>query len=181
MCCHLLSHWGHQGPSQHPLLDWKMKPFKPNDTNSMALVSMLSHSAVSDFFATPWTVAHRLLCPWDFPGKILEWVAISYSWESSQPRDQTHVSRVSCIDRWIPYHCALWEAVNVSSLPAASHYPVFPIQFLEKVKETQCSCLTYEKILCRQWWVSFQKKVTVCETKELKLESHSTFFLTLRQ
>ena len=21
------------------------------------------------FFATPWTVAYRLLCPWDFPGK----------------------------------------------------------------------------------------------------------------
>ena len=29
----------------------------------------------------------RLLCLWDFPGKILEWVAISFSRESSQPRD----------------------------------------------------------------------------------------------
>jgi len=24
------------------------------------------------FFATPWTVAIRLLCPWDFPGKNTE-------------------------------------------------------------------------------------------------------------
>ena len=24
---------------------------------------------MSDSFATPWTIATRLLCPWDFPGK----------------------------------------------------------------------------------------------------------------
>ena len=28
----------------------------------------VSHSVMSDSFATPWTVA-RLLCPWDSPGK----------------------------------------------------------------------------------------------------------------
>ena len=33
----------------------------------------------------------RLLCPWDFPGKNTG-VAIFYSKEFSQPRDQTHVS-----------------------------------------------------------------------------------------
>ena len=27
-----------------------------------------------------------------FLARILEWVAISFSWRSSQPRDQTHVS-----------------------------------------------------------------------------------------
>ena len=29
-------------------------------------VKSLSHGQL---FATPWTVAYRLLCPWDFPGK----------------------------------------------------------------------------------------------------------------
>ena len=24
---------------------------------------------MSDYFVTPWTVVHRLFCPWDFPGK----------------------------------------------------------------------------------------------------------------
>ena len=24
---------------------------------------------MSDSFATPWTIAHQALCPWDFPGK----------------------------------------------------------------------------------------------------------------
>ena len=63
-------------------------------------------------FETPWTVARRLLCPWDFPGEnglewisnssidfwirycfpILEWVAMSSSRGSSQPRDRTQVS-----------------------------------------------------------------------------------------
>ena len=36
--------------------------------------------------------------------RILEWVAISFSRGSSQPRDQTQVSCVSCIGRQILYH-----------------------------------------------------------------------------
>ena len=38
-----------------------------------------------------------------FQARILEWVAISYSRVSFQPRDQTHISSVSCIDRQILY------------------------------------------------------------------------------
>ena len=41
-----------------------------------------------------------------FQARILEWVAIFFSGESSWPRDQTHISCVSCIDRWILYHWA---------------------------------------------------------------------------
>ena len=36
--------------------------------------------------------------------RILEWVTISFSRGTSQPRDQTHVSRVSCTGRWVLYH-----------------------------------------------------------------------------
>ena len=42
-----------------------------------------------------------------FQARILEWVAIYFSRGSSPHRDQT---QVSCIGRWIPYHCATWEA-----------------------------------------------------------------------
>ena len=35
-----------------------------------------------------------------FQARILEWVAISYSSGSSQPKDWTHVSCVSCTDRF---------------------------------------------------------------------------------
>ena len=55
-------------------------------------------------FATPGTVG--LLCSWDSPGKNTEWVAISFSRGSSRPRDRI---RVSCVGRWILYHCATRE------------------------------------------------------------------------
>ena len=42
-----------------------------------------------------------------FQARILEWVAISFSWRSFQSRDWTCVS---CIGRRILYHRAIWEA-----------------------------------------------------------------------
>ena len=36
--------------------------------------------------------------------RILEWVAMLSSRGSSRPRDQTHVSYISCTDRWVLYH-----------------------------------------------------------------------------
>ena len=43
--------------------------------------------------------------------RILEWVAISYSRGSSSPRDQNHLSCISCFGRQILYHCTTWEAL----------------------------------------------------------------------
>ena len=45
-----------------------------------------------------------------FQARILEWVAISSSRGSSQPRDQTCVSCISCTDRQIHCSWATWEA-----------------------------------------------------------------------
>ena len=52
---------------------------------------LISHSVMSDSFATPWTVAARVLCPWDFPGKntvmggyfLLQGVFLTQGWNSS--------------------------------------------------------------------------------------------------
>ena len=41
--------------------------------------------------------------------RILQWVAISFSRQSSQPRDQTRVSCISYIGRWMLYHWATRE------------------------------------------------------------------------
>ena len=49
------------------------------------------------------------LCSWNSP-------AISFSRESSQSRDLTCASCVSCIGRWILHHWATWEAKNVPSV-----------------------------------------------------------------
>ena len=43
--------------------------------------------------------------------RILEWVAIPFSPVSSQPRDGTCVSCVSCIDRWVLYQLSHREAL----------------------------------------------------------------------
>ena len=45
-----------------------------------------------------------------FQGRILEWIAISSSRESSQPRDQTRISCVSCIAGGFFTHWATGEA-----------------------------------------------------------------------
>ena len=64
-------------------------------------------------FVTPWTVAppgysvHGV-----FQARILEWVAISSSRESSHPRNQTCISFISCIGRQILYHCATKKAIS---------------------------------------------------------------------
>ena len=39
-----------------------------------------------------------------FLARILEWVAIPYSWGSSWPWDGTRISCISCIGQWILYH-----------------------------------------------------------------------------
>ena len=56
----------------------------------------------------PYTVssAHEIL-----QVRILEWVVIFSSMGSSQPRGQTQLSCVFCIDRWILYH---WSVQSLS-------------------------------------------------------------------
>ena len=49
-----------------------------------------------------------------FQARILEWIAISFSRGSSQPRDQTWVSSFSCIGRQVLYHWATCEALSLS-------------------------------------------------------------------
>ena len=48
----------------------------------------------------------RFLCPWNFQGKNSRVGCISYPRGSSQPRNQTLFSCVSCIGRQILYHWA---------------------------------------------------------------------------
>ena len=54
--------------------------------------------------------------------KILEWVAVSSSRGSSQPRDQTRVSYLSCIERQVLYH---WRHLR-RSCGSAQSQPEWP-------------------------------------------------------
>ena len=69
--------------------------------------------------------------------RILEWVAISFSRGSSQPRDQTHIS---CINRKIPYCGATREphfahSRVYMSIPISPWYPhlVSPLQAMPQI------------------------------------------------
>ena len=81
-----------------------------------------------------------LLCPWDFPARILEWVAISFYRASSQARDW---SPCLLLARRI-----LWEALGVGlvakscptlcepmdcSLPGSSVHGLLQARILERV------------------------------------------------
>ena len=54
--------------------------------------------------------------------RVLEWVAMPFFWGSSQPRDQIHVSCVSCTDRWILCFWTMGKATNFSQYQSISQY-----------------------------------------------------------
>ena len=71
--------------------------------------------------------------------RILEWVAISFSRGSSQSSDPIHVSCISCIDKWVLYHCSTWEA----SYANGTHYCFIQNMWFHRVhtkfEKRQCS------------------------------------------
>ena len=69
-------------------------------------VQLLSHPTLQ--LHGLWTAG--FLCPWDFPGKNTEVTCLSFSRRSSHTGDRTCISCVSCIDRWVLYTSATWEA-----------------------------------------------------------------------
>ena len=63
-----------------------------------------------------------LLCPWNFPGEILEWVASSYSRGSSWPRNWICVSFVSCIASGFFTAEPPWKPQKVACACVLSHF-----------------------------------------------------------
>ena len=91
--------------------------------NNMCVHS-LSLSCVQ-LFVTHEQWPTRLLHPWNFQERILEWVAISYSRESSLPRNQTRVSHVPALAgaffTMVPPEKAFNHTVDFNSL-YTKHY-----------------------------------------------------------
>ena len=63
------------------------------------------------FFVTTWTVATRLLCPWDFSGKTTGMGCHSLLQGIFSTQDWT---RISYTDWQILYHWATWEAPGLT-------------------------------------------------------------------
>ena len=104
------------------LITWKgilkCPVLKPSFHNACLCVSTFSHSVVSDSLWPHRLQSTRHLCPWDFPGKNTGVGCHFLPKGSSQPRDLTWVSCVSCFGRKILYHWATEEIpVDIHQLP----------------------------------------------------------------
>ena len=96
----------------------------------MCVSRSLSHVSL---FETPWTVAHQ--APLSMGLSRQEYwsgVVVSYSRGSSQLRDWTHVSGVSCIGRRIPSPLSHWgsppaedQVINIIVTPQMGTWEIF--------------------------------------------------------
>ena len=86
-------------------------PFPTEEWYDEGMCPCAAASVVSDSLRPHGLWPTRLLCPWDFPGRILAWVAVSSSRGSAQPGDRNCISCISCVGRWILDNRATWEAL----------------------------------------------------------------------
>ena len=73
----------------------------------MSLLCVLSCFSHVQLFEPHGLYPSRLLCPLSMEilqARILKWVAMPFFKESSQPRDRTRVSYVSCTGWQVLYH-----------------------------------------------------------------------------
>ena len=105
--------------------------FHPQPQDRMVCAQSLSHVRL---FVTPCIVAHQAPLSMEF-SKQEYWSGLPFSSSrrSAQPRDQTHVSSVSCNGRWILYHCTIWEA------PTTPHYSDKDFLNVENMTKDLCS------------------------------------------
>ena len=102
-----------------------MNIFKNQTVSACFVLSCFSHVRQ---FATLWTVCslpgssvHGIL-----RARMLERIAMPSSKGSSQPKDQTRVSYVSCIGRLVLYHYHAWEA----PIPQAEYLQIHMKKFI---------------------------------------------------
>ena len=111
-----------------------------------------------------------------FQARILEWVAISYSRGSSQPRDWTHISWVSCIGRWILYHLSYqWNPQTELNSTIKEHTPGWSeIHICDAGWFDICRLInviiTNDRIKSKHWGFpsGTNSKQTTCQCRRLK-------------
>ena len=103
-----------------------------------------------------------------FQIRILEWIAISSSRESSWTRDSSHISYVSCIGRWILYHWATWEA----PFSHISYYRILSRFFSAILQFSSVQSLSRVRLFATPWTVARQASLSITNSQSsLKLMS----------
>ena len=119
-------------------------------------VCVCTHSVMSDSCnfmdgSLPGSSVHGL-----FQVRILEWVAISFSTGSSQLRDQSCMSCISCLGRWILYHCGAWKATSHTESTKKMPVMINPgIRHRLKKSILKMKYFQFKLLLCETskfWW-----------------------------
>ena len=76
----------------------------------------------------PGSSVHEIL-----QARMLKWVAMPFSRGSSRPRDQIHVSWISCIGRQVLYHWATWG--SAPGLWQSIYYKKYCLKYLSQSQE----------------------------------------------
>ena len=125
--------------------------------------AVFSHFSYLWLFATLWTVASRLLCPWILQARILEWVAMPSSRGSSRPRNWTHISGVSCTaNRFVP--------TEPPGKPLASYSDTYICTHTHTYTHTQIHVYTHICSSISHWFQTFS-------TRHINRLISSIFFL----
>ena len=130
-------------------------------------------------FATLWTVAHQATLSLGF-SKQEHWsgVPVFYFRGSSQPRDQTHVSCISCLGRRIPYHCttllqmilpqdpcAYTEDVDPAQPSQRNNVKKYQVSILAPLKASHLESIVYNNSLPLRSFVSFSHHLVLSVTQ----------------
>ena len=117
---------------------------------------MFSHFRCIRHFAILWTVAcDAPLSMGILQARMLKWVAISSSRESSQTRDWICISYVSCIGRQVLYTSTTWEAPLLSSVRSLSCVPLFAVPWAAECQaslpftnsQSLLKCMSIESVM----------------------------------
>ena len=123
-------------------------------------------------FATSWTVAYHgggslhSSIHGNFQARVLEWVAISFSRGSSQPRDQTLVSRIigRCFTVWATRKVTRWV------IRAVQKSMCLELLSLSSVSVIKSLCFPWESDSISWAWF-----ILLCTKKKLSLTSAVSF------
>ena len=205
--------WGNSGAVRRPRFCPRTKGLKffllvkVSSAKVILKASMLHGVRRCGSDCEPWTQSCLTLCnPMDccsppgssvhgiFQARILEWVAISSSRESSPPRDRTHVSCVSCIADGFFTHWVIGEAPLTvrSNFVSMIHPSSYQLRHLcswkessqEYGKQASCGrvsiiiwCLALCLMNCSKFFVEecigVDDHYSICLTEGLNLPSHS--------
>ena len=106
--------------------------------------------------------------------RILEGVAISSSRGSSQPRDQTCISCVSCIGRQVLYHRGTWESLLAEQGSAKRAFK--PAKHSVKIIPWRWHLILPAREECQGGTIQEKKNVSLSGLQVLLIHVHTSLF-----